>query len=158
MAHAFREQSPADWKRAGSARAWLNRRASIVEAGRPQQRKRGLALMDDEFVFSLEEVITNIDTSQVMSLFFPAFRKAVVIDTRSNDEEGAMVRILPMAASPQERLRTIRRLRPKFPRLRTLTLIPWPRYVESLVSMGVWDRIVAVVRGENYHTLWTARE
>ena len=100
-----------------------------------------------------------------------------------------MVRILPMAASPQERLRTIRKLRPKFPRLRTLTLIPWPRYVESLVSMGVWDRIAgrfrdggrdevlaecdavlaelrrlersefaAVVRGENYHTLWAARE
>ncbi len=145
--------------------------------------------MDDEFVFSLEDVITNIDTAEVKSLFFPAFRKAVVIDTRSNDEEGAMVRILPMAASPQERLRTIRKLRPTFPRLRTLTLIPWPRYVESLVSMGVWDRIVdrfrdgghdevlaecdavlaelrrlersefaAVVRGENYHTLWSARE
>ncbi len=145
--------------------------------------------MDDEFVFNLEEVMTNIDTAEVMSLFFPAFRKAVVIDTRSNDEEGAMVRILPMAASPQERLRTIRKLRPTFPRLRTLTLIPWPRYVESLVSMGVWDRIVdrvrdgghhevlaecdavlaelrgleqselaAVVRGENYHTLWAAGE
>lgn len=145
--------------------------------------------MDDEFVFSLEDVMTNIDTADVMSLFFPAFRKAVVIDTRSNEEEGAMVRILPMAASPQERLRSIRKLRPKFPRLRTLTLIPWPRYVESLVSMGVWDRIAgrfrdggqdevlaecdavlaelrrleqsefaAVVRGENYHTLWSARE
>ena len=145
--------------------------------------------MDDEFVFSLDDVMTNIDTAEVMSLFFPAFRKAIVIDTRSNEEEGTLVRILPMAASPQERLRTIRRLRPKFPRLRTLTLIPWPRYVESLVSMGVWDRIVdrlrdgghdavlvecdgvlaelrrleqselaAVVRGENYHTLWSARE
>ncbi len=145
--------------------------------------------MDDEFVFSLEDVLTSIDTADVMSLFFPTFRKAVVIDTRSNDEEGAMVRILPMAASPQERLRSIRKLRPTFPRLRTLTLIPWPRYVDSLVSMGVWDRIVdrlrdggndevlaecdtvlaelrgleqlelaAVVRGENYHTLWSARE
>ncbi len=145
--------------------------------------------MNDEFVFSLEDVLTNIDTADVMSLFFPTFRKAVVIDTRSHDGEGAMVRILPMAASPQERLRTIRRLRPKFPRLRTLTLIPWPRYVDSLVSMGVWDRIVgrfrdgehekvlsecdavlaelrgleqselaAVVRGENYHRRWAARE
>ena len=37
--------------------------------------------MDDEFVFSLEDVMTNIDTAEVMSLFFPAFRKAVVIDT-----------------------------------------------------------------------------
>ncbi len=143
--------------------------------------------MDDEFVFNLDEVMTTIDDAEVMSLFFPTFRKAVVIDTRSHDGEGPMVRILPMAASPQERLRTIRRLRPGLPRLRTLTLIPWPRYVESLVGLGVWDRIVnrlrasghdevvqhcdavlqdlrnlerlelaAVVRGENYHTVWAA--
>ena len=143
--------------------------------------------MDDEFVFNLDEVMSNIDNAEVMSLFFPTFRKAVVIDTRSDDREGPMVRILPMAASPQERLRTVRRLRPTLPRLRTLTLIPWPRYVESLVGLGVWDRIVnrlreagyndvvqrcdavledlrklerlelaAVVRGENYHTVWAA--
>ena len=93
-----------------------------------------------------------------------------------------------MVASPQERLRTIRRLRPSFPQLHTLTLIPWPRYVDTLVSLGVWDRIVGrfvrsghnqlvdlcqsilgelrrlekaelanVVRGENYHTVWSSR-
>ena len=143
--------------------------------------------MDDEFVFDLDEVMSNIDAAEVMSLFFPTFRKAVVIDTRSDDGEGPMVRILPMAASPQERLRTIRRLRPGLPRLRSLTLIPWPRYVESLVGLGVWDRIgnrlrkaghddvvqqceavledlrklerlelAAVIRGENYHTVWAA--
>ena len=143
--------------------------------------------MDDEFIFNLDEVMSNIDNAEVMSLFFPNFRKAVVIDTRSDDREGPMVRILPMAASPQERLRTVRRLRPTLPRLRTLTLIPWPRYVESLVALGVWARIVnrlrqaghddveqrcdavlldlrklerlelaAVVRGENYHTVWAA--
>ncbi len=142
--------------------------------------------MDDQFV-NLDEVMSNIDNAEVMSLFFPTFRKAVVIDTRSDDGDGPLVRILPMAASPQERLRTIRRLRPNLPRLRTLTLIPWPRYVESLVGLGVWDRIVdrlrqvgnddvvqrcdtvledlrnlerlelaAVVRGENYHTVWAA--
>ena len=142
--------------------------------------------MDDQFV-NLDEVMSNIDNAEVMSLFFPTFRKAVVIDTRSDDGDGPLVRILPMAASPQERLRTIRRLRPNLPRLRTLTLIPWPSYVESLVGLGVWDRIVdrlrqvgnddvvqrcdtvledlrnlerlelaAVVRGENYHTVWAA--
>ena len=133
--------------------------------------------------------MSNIDNAEVMSVFFPALRKAVVIDTRSNDQEGPSVRIMPMVASPQERARALRRLRPNFPRLRNLTLIPWPRYVDSLVRLGVWDRIVdrfkrsghdeavracravmvelrrlekaglaAVVRGENYQTLWSARE
>jgi hypothetical protein len=52
-----------------------------------------------------------------------------------------MVRVLPMAGSPQERLRSIRRLRPGFPRLQNLTLIPWQRYVDSLVTTGVWAEI-----------------
>ena len=97
--------------------------------------------MDDELEFDLHEVMKNIDEAEVISLFFPTLRKAVVIDTRSNDREGPMVRVMPMVASPQERQRSIRRLRPSFPRLHNLTLIPWTRYVDSLVRLGVWDRI-----------------
>ena len=146
-------------------------------------------MMDDDFIDDLQEVINSIDTVEAMSLFFPMFRKAVVFDTRSNDEWGPMVRIMPMVASPQERLRSIRRLRRGFPRLESLTLIPWARSVDSLVRLGVWDRIVqrfkdsgqeeaavachqvveelrrlekeersAAVRGENYRTIWSARE
>ena len=145
-------------------------------------------MMDDDLTYDLDEVMKNLDTAEVMSLFFPSFRKAVVIDTRYNDNEGPMVRIMPMAASPQERLRSIRRLRPGFPRLQNLTLIPWPRYVDSLITLGIWERIVnrflksghkevadschsileelrnlekselaSVVRGENYHTIWSAK-
>ena len=98
--------------------------------------------MGDDFDDDLEKVMKNIDTAEVMSMFFPTFRKAVVIDTRHDDVEGPMVRILPMAASPQERLRSIRRLRSNFPRLNSLALIPWTRYVDSLVTLGVWDRLV----------------
>ena len=145
--------------------------------------------MDDDFVLDLDEVKKNIDAAEIMSVFFPTFRKAVVIDTRSNTTDGPMIRLMPMAASPQERLRSIRRLRPGFPRVHSITLIPWPRYVDSIVSLGIWERIVqrfssagqteavqrcegilselrrlekeefaAVVRGENYHTIWSARD
>ena len=145
--------------------------------------------MDDDFVLDIDEVKKNIDAAEIMSVFFPTFRKAVVIDTRSNTTDGPMIRLMPMAASPQERLRSIRRLRPGFPRVHSITLIPWPRYVDSIVSLGIWERIVqrfsnagqteavdkseeilselrrlekeefaAVVRGENYHTIWSARD
>ena len=99
-------------------------------------------MMDDDMIDDLAEAMNSIEDAEAMSVFFPILRKAVVIDTRSNEKKGPMVMISPMAGSPQERLRGIRRLRPEFPRLRGLTLIPWPRDVESLVSMGVWDRIV----------------
>jgi hypothetical protein len=77
-----------------------------------------------------------------MSIFFPSFRRALIIDTRSNTDDGPMVRLMPMASSPQDRVRSIRKLRPGFPRLQNLTLIPWQRYVDSLVNLGVWEKIV----------------
>ena len=144
--------------------------------------------MDGEFVDDLNDVLSNVSGAEVISMFFPTFRRALVIDTRSNDTDGPMLRVMPMAASPQERMRSIRRLRPGFPRLQNLTLIPWSRYVDSLVRLGVWEQLVqrldagglkdaglvcdsvlgelqrlekaemaAVVRGENYHTIWTSR-
>jgi hypothetical protein len=145
--------------------------------------------MDNDFVHDFDEVMKSLDTAEVMSIFFPTLRKALVIDTRSNETDGPMLKIMPMVASPQERLRGLRRLRPGFPRLHNLVVIPWPRYVDSLERLGVWDRLVqrfaksghddivrecdkilvelkrlekaelaAVVLGENYHTIWSARE
>lgn len=145
--------------------------------------------MEGNFLFEIDDVFRNIQKAEVMSIFFPALRKALVVDTRFNSTDGPMVRLLPMAGSPQERLRSIRRLRPGFPRLQNLTLIPWQRYVDSLVNTGVWakieDRIKesgdvgameacdaalkelrhlerkelqAVIVGEGYQTIWSARE
>ena len=144
--------------------------------------------MDGDLEQDLHEVMKKIDDAEVVSLFFPTLRKAVVIDTRSNEIDGPMIRIMPMVASPQERVRSITKLRSEFPRVKNLTLIPWPRYVDSLANLGVWDRVVkrlkdtgyeeavstcqevleelrrlekvelaSVVRGENFHTIWSAR-
>ncbi len=144
-------------------------------------------MTDDDFDNDLDEIVKNIAAAEVVSIFFPALRRSVVIDTRTNEHDGPMVRLMPMVASPQERLRSLRRLRPSFPRVHNLALIPWPRYVESLVKLGIWARVVSrleaagqgaaaaecgevlrelqavekaemasVVRGENYHTIWSA--
>ena len=98
--------------------------------------------MYDEFPFNIEELSGSIDRAEVMSIFFPMFRKALVIDARSNGKEGPMVKITPMVSSAQERLRAIRRMRSGFPRLIDLAVVPWSRSVGSLVSSGVWDRVI----------------
>jgi len=98
--------------------------------------------MDGNFLFEIDEVLRNVQEAEVMSIFFPSFRRALIIDTRSNTDDGPMVRLMPMASSPQDRVRSIRKLRPGFPRLQNLTLIPWQRYVDSLVNLGVWEKIV----------------
>ena len=98
--------------------------------------------MDGDFVLDLEDVNDSVEHAEVMSLSFPKFNKALVIDTRSNSADGPLVCIMPMVGSPQERIRSIRKLREDFPRIESLTVIPWARYIDSLVSLGVWDRIV----------------
>ena len=145
--------------------------------------------MDGDFVLDLDSVIESIDTAEVLSLSFPTFNRSLVIDTRSNSYDGPLVCIEPMVSSPRERIRSIRRMRSGFPRIESLTVIPWLRYVDSLVTLGVWDRIVqrlaaaghsdpfatcdgllrdlrrlerdelaAVLRGDNYHTIWSAED
>ncbi|MDP6300610.1 MAG: hypothetical protein QF717_04715 [SAR202 cluster bacterium] len=99
--------------------------------------------MEGNFLFDIDEVMRNVEEAEVMSLFFPAFRKSLIIDTRTNSTDGPMVRLMSMANSPQERARSIRRLRPGFPRLQNLVLIPWQRYVSSLIELGVWGKVLA---------------
>ena len=99
--------------------------------------------MEGNFLFDIRDVIQNIERAEVMSVFFPTFRRALIVDTRYKDNVGPMVRLMPMARSPQDRMRSIRRIRPEFPRPTNLTLVPWQRYVGSLISSGVWDKIIA---------------
>ncbi len=147
-------------------------------------------MTEGDFGIDLQKVKETIDDAEVISLFFPSLRKSLILDVRTNERDGPMVKVMPMAASPQERLRGLRRMRPGFPRLRSLTLIPWLRYIDSLVTTGVWERVIdrvskaaagdeallstceealqelkdhekaellAVVRGDNYRTIWSAR-
>ena len=98
--------------------------------------------MNSDFMFDIDGMIRSIDSADVISIFFPSFRKALVVDPRRNERHNAMVQIAQMASSPQERLRLIRRQRPGLPRVRNLAVIPWTRYVDSLVRLGLSDRII----------------
>ncbi|MBI4233667.1 MAG: hypothetical protein HY686_04415 [Chloroflexi bacterium] len=98
--------------------------------------------MDGDFRINLEEAARTIATADVLSLFFPMVGKALLLDTRYTAEEGPLVKVVPMATSIAERLRSLRRLRPQFPRPESLTVIPWYRSVDSLVRLGLFQRIV----------------
>ena len=53
-----------------------------------------------------------------------------------------MVRIVQMAGSLEERQRSLRKLRPQFSRPKSITVVPWPKYVDSLVDLGVWSKVL----------------
>ncbi|MQF48825.1 hypothetical protein FIM08_02850 [SAR202 cluster bacterium AC-647-N09_OGT_505m] len=98
--------------------------------------------MDGDFRVNLEELLRKIDNAEVISIYFPLLRKTILVDTRFTMEDPPMVKVVPMASSGEDRHRALRRLRPSFPRPKTITVLPWPKYAESLVRLGVWQRVL----------------
>lgn len=97
--------------------------------------------MNGDFPINLEEVIRYLEHAETFSLYFPLLGKALVVDYRCNEEEGPFIRVLPMVASVEERVKSFRRLRPRFPPPSQLLAIPWPKHIQSLYLWGVWDKI-----------------
>jgi len=99
--------------------------------------------LNGDFPVDVDGVLDSLRGAQVVTIFFPILRRSLVIDTRATVEDGPLVRVLPMVSSPEERLRSLKRLRPHLPRPDSVTIIPWPKQVRSLVSLGVWDALAA---------------
>lgn len=98
--------------------------------------------MDSDFRIDISEVLKAIDTGEIIALYFPLLRKTLLMDTRSSSIDGPMIKVVPMASSPEERFRELVRMRPRFPKPESISIIPWPKYANRLVETGVWDRIV----------------
>lgn len=98
--------------------------------------------MDTDYRIDVSEVKRSVDMGELVALYFPLLRKTLLMDSRSNAVDGPMIKLVPMASSPEERFKELVRLRPRFPKPESITLIPWPKYVASLVRLEVWDHIV----------------
>ncbi|GIS65397.1 MAG: hypothetical protein CM1200mP3_16450 [Chloroflexota bacterium] len=100
-------------------------------------------IVDGHFFLDINKVMESLEKGEVISISFPRFNKALVIDTRQNNSTGPLMMISQAVRSPRERVRALRRMRPGFPKVNMITVIPWAKSVESLVSMGIWDKILS---------------
>ncbi len=98
--------------------------------------------MDSDFRIDIGEVQRAIDVGEITALYFPLLRKTLLMDTRTTGVDGPMIKVVPMASSPEERFRDLVRMRPRLPKPESISIVPWPKYVASLVRLEVWDHIV----------------
>lgn len=98
--------------------------------------------LDTEYRIDVSEVNRNVDVAEVVALYFPLLRKTLLMDFRTNDVDGAMIRVVPMANTPEERFQSLVKMRPRFRKPDSITIIPWPRYVQSIADLGIWDHVV----------------
>ena len=103
-------------------------------------------MLDSGIELDLERVVQNIDEADVVTIYFPLLGKTLILDTRCNDHAGPLVTLVPIAQDGLDRYRSFRRLRPDFPRPKSISMIPWTHRVDSLSRLGVWAHVVERVQ------------
>ena len=96
----------------------------------------------NNFQDDIEEIKNTLLEADVVSLFFPYFGKTVLIDIRSNETDGPALILTEMVRSPRERIRSMEQLRPGFNDPEKMVLIPWVRYLETLIDSGIWSVVI----------------
>lgn len=100
-------------------------------------------MIDGGSDIDLDAVIQNVREADVVCLYFPALGQTLLVDMRTAPGVEAMVCVVPMVDGPDERVRSLRRLRPQLPRPLSITMIPWTLRARSLVRCGVWAQLLA---------------
>src|SRR3954464_5020774 len=96
-------------------------------------------LMDDEEF--LLQVLANIEEAEVLTIFFPLMRQALVVDARHTPDVGPLLTVAPQVASMAERIAWVSDRRPQLGRPEFIMAIPWLKSVRSLAEHGVMERI-----------------
>jgi hypothetical protein len=93
-------------------------------------------MMDNLFRWNFRAILRNMHQAEVTSLFFPYLGRALIIDLRHDEVEGPVITIDGMVSGAQERMDSLKRLRPRFDIPHNLTLAPWLGSVRSLETTG----------------------
>lgn len=94
--------------------------------------------MDNGFELFDERIIAAIRTGDVICMFFPRLGKTLILDLRHTLEVGPAVILDDMVSGPEERLRSLERLRPDMPLPDELRLAPWFGFARSLPETSVF--------------------
>src|SRR3972149_7613641 len=97
----------------------------------------------DDFGLDMEGVPKVIERAQVLVVRFAIVDKRLLIDTRTNEQEGPLIAVVPKAGSIEERFKALKKLRPRFSLPEKIMSFMWPRHMETFRNSGLWDRIEA---------------
>lgn len=97
--------------------------------------------MDNDYQVVLEEIRELIRHQDVVMFRFASVPKRLLLDGRFSERDGPLIKLVERASSTQERFRELKRLRPRFSLPDRLTVVAWPKFIETFVATGVWGEI-----------------
>ena len=106
--------------------------------------------MDNDYALNIDDILRTIATADVLRVRFLLLNKRLLVDNRVSETEGPLVKVVPRVGSSEESFRNLKRLRPSFPLPERMAAIWWPKYVETLCTMGVWQALVERVAASGF--------
>ncbi len=97
----------------------------------------------DDYGLDMDEVARVIDNADVLVVRFAILEKRLLVDTRTTEMEGPMIAIVPKAGSVEERFKSLKKLRPRFPLPDKIMSFMWPRHIDTFRNSGLAQRIEA---------------
>jgi hypothetical protein len=98
--------------------------------------------MDNQFNIDLAELTATLCANDVVAIRFLSVGQRLLLDFRTTEIDGPMVRVVDPVRSAEERFRNLKQLRPRFAPPERIVAVWWPRFARSLVSTGIWDVVM----------------
>jgi len=103
--------------------------------------------MEHDFGLDVQEVCRVIDTADVVIVRFRIIESRLLIDARRSETEGPLIQLVGRAQSVEERFRSLKELRPKFPLPDKIMSFEWTKHVAILADAGIWSRVEERLEG-----------
>jgi hypothetical protein len=94
-----------------------------------------------EFGIDLDDARRLIDGADVFVVRFVVTDRRLLVDARTSDDEGPMIRVVPRAGSVKERFRSLKMMRPRFRVPERIHTFNWPRHAHALAEAGLWEHM-----------------
>jgi len=95
----------------------------------------------DDYGLDIDEVTKVIDNADVLVVRFALLDKRLLIDSRTNDQDGPVITLVQKATSVEERFKSLKQMRPRFPLPEKIMSFMWPRHIQTLRNSGLWEKI-----------------
>ena len=107
--------------------------------------------MDNEYNLDYETILRTVREGDVLAFRFVTVPMRLLIDNRFTEVDPPMLKLVPKAASAEERFKSLKVLRPRFKLPSKISAIWWPRTIESLRDAGIWEAIVDRILSNGFH-------
>tara|TARA_Y100000817_G_C16801370_1_gene519824 strand:+ start:369 stop:821 length:453 start_codon:yes stop_codon:yes gene_type:complete len=97
--------------------------------------------MDHDLGIDLDAIYSVIENSDVFIIRFNLIDKRLLVDARTSENELPIIKLVPKVKSAEERYLYLQRERPNMKLPEQITVFEWPRKVELMQELGVWNRI-----------------